>query len=122
MEDTIRVGEKHEEPSIQLPVAGSGENIKQENKVWISAYERKNFLATEQANECFLAVSNMQGGFCQEGSLSTALVSNGCVDFRGRIADKSTTGGWKASPFIIGIQYLTTHYVFLQELNYVFHF
>lgn len=68
MEDTIRVGEKHEEPSIQLPVAGSGENIKQENK---------------------------------EGSLSTALVSNGCVDFRGRIADKSTTGGWKASPFII---------------------
>nr|XP_043636555.1 protein NRT1/ PTR FAMILY 8.1-like [Erigeron canadensis] len=29
------------------------------------------------------------------------LVSNGCVDFRGRIADKRRTGGWKASPFII---------------------
>lgn len=64
---------------------------------------------TEQANECFLAVSNMQfGGFWQEGSLSTTLVSNGCVDYRGRIADKSTTGGWKASPFIIGVQYFTT--------------
>ncbi|KAH7848696.1 hypothetical protein Vadar_006316 [Vaccinium darrowii] len=31
-----------------------------------------------------------------------SLVSNGCVDFRGRIADKKTTGGWKASSFIIG--------------------
>ncbi|KAK1260851.1 Peptide transporter PTR2 [Acorus gramineus] len=30
-----------------------------------------------------------------------ALVSNGCVDVRGRIADKRKTGGWKASPFII---------------------
>ncbi|KAK9164266.1 hypothetical protein Syun_005168 [Stephania yunnanensis] len=29
------------------------------------------------------------------------LVSNGCVDVRGRIADKRRTGGWKASPFII---------------------
>ncbi|KAG0493617.1 hypothetical protein HPP92_004611 [Vanilla planifolia] len=32
---------------------------------------------------------------------STTLVRNGAVDFRGRIADKATTGGWKASPFII---------------------
>ncbi|KAL8261262.1 hypothetical protein R6Q59_025311 [Mikania micrantha] len=29
------------------------------------------------------------------------LVSNGCVDFRGRVADKRKTGGWRASPFII---------------------
>ncbi|KAF2310036.1 hypothetical protein GH714_006260 [Hevea brasiliensis] len=36
-----------------------------------------------------------------EEKLPTTLVSNGCVDFRGRIADKRTTGGWKASPFII---------------------
>ncbi|KAL6212841.1 hypothetical protein ACLB2K_018056 [Fragaria x ananassa] len=35
------------------------------------------------------------------GSLSTSLVSNGCVDFRGKVANKETTGGWKASPFII---------------------
>ncbi|CAN4105268.1 unnamed protein product [Withania somnifera] len=28
-------------------------------------------------------------------------VSNGCVDYKGNIADKRTTGGWKASPFII---------------------
>jgi len=34
---------------------------------------------------------------------SSALVTNGSVDFRGRIADKTLTGGWKASPFIIGI-------------------
>ncbi|KAK9023786.1 hypothetical protein V6N11_003984 [Hibiscus sabdariffa] len=32
---------------------------------------------------------------------STALVTNGCVDFRGKIADKQTTGGWKAAPFLI---------------------
>lgn len=32
------------------------------------------------------------------------LVSNGCVDFRGNIADKRKTGGWKASPFIIGMK------------------
>jgi peptide/histidine transporter 3/4 len=34
--------------------------------------------------------------------MPTSLVSNGCVDIRGRIADKRTTGGWKAAPFIIG--------------------
>lgn len=33
----------------------------------------------------------------------TTLVSNGCFDIRGKIADKQTTGGWKASPFIIGM-------------------
>ncbi|GLT57969.1 hypothetical protein SLA2020_308990 [Shorea laevis] len=31
----------------------------------------------------------------------TSSASNGCVDFRGRTVDKRTTGGWKASPFII---------------------
>ncbi|XP_062025261.1 protein NRT1/ PTR FAMILY 8.1-like [Rosa rugosa] len=35
------------------------------------------------------------------GSISTTLVSNGCLDFRGNVANKETTGGWKASPFII---------------------
>ncbi|XP_035844775.1 protein NRT1/ PTR FAMILY 8.3 isoform X2 [Helianthus annuus] len=29
------------------------------------------------------------------------LVTNGSVDFRGRVANKKKTGGWKASPFII---------------------
>ncbi|XP_073275484.1 protein NRT1/ PTR FAMILY 8.2-like [Primulina huaijiensis] len=33
--------------------------------------------------------------------MSSTLVSNGCVDYKGRIADKQSTGGWKASPFII---------------------
>lgn len=32
---------------------------------------------------------------------SSSLVSNGRVDRHGRIADKRTTGGWKAAPFII---------------------
>ncbi|KAJ0786005.1 putative bacterial ABC-type protein transporter [Helianthus annuus] len=32
---------------------------------------------------------------------SMDLVTNGSVDFRGRIADKRKTGGWRASPFII---------------------
>ncbi|KAG6400324.1 hypothetical protein SASPL_137150 [Salvia splendens] len=36
----------------------------------------------------------------EEGTDST-LVTNGCVDYKGRIASKQTTGGWKASPFII---------------------
>ncbi|KAG6776526.1 hypothetical protein POTOM_020039 [Populus tomentosa] len=36
-----------------------------------------------------------------EESMGTTLVSNGCVDIQGRIADKRTTGGWKAAPFII---------------------
>ncbi|KAK9947003.1 hypothetical protein M0R45_012440 [Rubus argutus] len=37
----------------------------------------------------------------KEGSLSSSLVSNGCVDFRGNVANKQKTGGWKASPYII---------------------
>ncbi|XP_074378308.1 protein NRT1/ PTR FAMILY 8.1-like [Apium graveolens] len=37
----------------------------------------------------------------ERGLESTTLVSNGCVDYRGIIADKQTTGGWNASPFII---------------------
>ncbi|KAL2538290.1 Protein NRT1/PTR FAMILY 8.4 [Forsythia ovata] len=37
----------------------------------------------------------------EEESRVQTLVSNGCVDYKGRIADKQTTGGWKASPFII---------------------
>ncbi|KAL8252035.1 hypothetical protein R6Q59_035728 [Mikania micrantha] len=32
---------------------------------------------------------------------SMDLVTNGSVDFRGRVAKKRKTGGWKASPFII---------------------
>ncbi|CAN1127125.1 Protein NRT1/ PTR FAMILY 8.1 [Linum perenne] len=31
----------------------------------------------------------------------TNLVQNGRVDFRGRVADKNLTGGWKGAPFII---------------------
>ncbi|KAH6782259.1 hypothetical protein C2S52_000872 [Perilla frutescens var. hirtella] len=36
----------------------------------------------------------------QEATDST-LVSNGSMDYKGRIAKKPSTGGWKASPFII---------------------
>ncbi|KAJ4832666.1 hypothetical protein Tsubulata_045663 [Turnera subulata] len=36
-----------------------------------------------------------------EPIMATTLVTNGTVDFRGRTADKRTTGGWKASPFIM---------------------
>ena len=36
-----------------------------------------------------------------EQAAATTLVSNGCVDYKGNVADKRTTGGWKASPFII---------------------
>ncbi|KAL2512972.1 Protein NRT1/PTR FAMILY 8.1 [Abeliophyllum distichum] len=44
--------------------------------------------------------SNMQNHMKEESRVQT-LVSNGCVDYKGRTADKQTTGGWKASPFII---------------------
>ncbi|KAK4746269.1 hypothetical protein SAY87_012581 [Trapa incisa] len=37
----------------------------------------------------------------QGRSVPQNLVDNGCIDMWGRIADKWTTGGWKASPFII---------------------
>ncbi|KAI3464897.1 hypothetical protein Pfo_021560 [Paulownia fortunei] len=37
----------------------------------------------------------------EEVTLASTLVSNGCVNYKGRIADKQETGGWKASPFII---------------------
>lgn len=30
------------------------------------------------------------------------MVANGTVDIHGRLADKTKTGGWKASSFIIG--------------------
>ncbi|KAG0476144.1 hypothetical protein HPP92_012985 [Vanilla planifolia] len=32
---------------------------------------------------------------------SDTLVGDGAVDFRGKLADKITTGGWRAAPFII---------------------
>nr|XP_043637425.1 protein NRT1/ PTR FAMILY 8.3-like [Erigeron canadensis] len=34
-------------------------------------------------------------------SMEEDLATNGSVDFRGRVANKRITGGWKASPFII---------------------
>ncbi|ONK79963.1 uncharacterized protein A4U43_C01F12310 [Asparagus officinalis] len=37
---------------------------------------------------------------------STTLVNNGLVDYRREIADKRTTGGWKAAPFIIADAFL----------------
>ncbi|EYU32880.1 hypothetical protein MIMGU_mgv1a025520mg [Erythranthe guttata] len=33
--------------------------------------------------------------------LASNLVSNGSIDYKGRIAEKRETGGWKASPYII---------------------
>ncbi|MCL7050560.1 hypothetical protein MKW94_002332 [Papaver nudicaule] len=34
-------------------------------------------------------------------NLNKTLVANGSLDFRGRIADKRKTGGWKSTPFIV---------------------
>ncbi|CAI0382981.1 unnamed protein product [Linum tenue] len=34
-------------------------------------------------------------------AMNTNLVQNGSLDFRGRVADKQLTGGWKGAPFII---------------------
>jgi len=45
----------------------------------------------------------------QEEMESSSLVSNGRVDRQGRIADKRTTGGWKAAPFIISM--ITKYYI-----------
>ncbi|KAK2971502.1 hypothetical protein RJ640_020908 [Escallonia rubra] len=63
--------------------------------------------AREQHDKSFIEPSmdgfvfSKQQSVKEEGSLSETLVKNGCVNFRGRIADKQKTGGWKASPFII---------------------
>ncbi|EPS61809.1 hypothetical protein M569_12983, partial [Genlisea aurea] len=42
-------------------------------------------------------------------------VSNGCVDFRGEIADKRKTGGWRAAPFII-VNEVTERFAFFSIL------
>lgn len=44
--------------------------------------------------------------------VTKTLVTNGCVDYKGNIADKRTTGGWKASPFIIGLFVLVSFLIF----------
>ncbi|KAG9456766.1 hypothetical protein H6P81_001274 [Aristolochia fimbriata] len=43
----------------------------------------------------------MEENYQKEGGAESRLVSNGCVNFRGQIADKDRTGGWKGSPFVI---------------------
>lgn len=58
----------------------------------------------------------MVGKNCQ---VTKTLVSNGCVDYKGNIANKRTTGGWKASPFIIGLFFSFSHF-FLQSLSYMY--
>ncbi|KAG6402531.1 hypothetical protein SASPL_134727 [Salvia splendens] len=49
-----------------------------------------------QRSICVISETNMK-----EEATDSTLVTNGCVDYKGRIASKQTTGGWKASPFII---------------------
>ncbi|XP_027091830.1 protein NRT1/ PTR FAMILY 8.2-like [Coffea arabica] len=41
------------------------------------------------------------GELPKEAGVDSTLVTNGSVDYKGRIADKRKTGGWKASPFVI---------------------
>lgn len=48
---------------------------------------------------------------------SSNLVSNDRVDRHGRIADKRTTGGWKAAPFIISMNQILTHMEILHCQN-----
>lgn len=49
--------------------------------------------------------------------VTKSLVSNGGVDYKGNVADKQTTGGWKASPFIIGLFY--SFFVLFLSLSYM---
>jgi hypothetical protein len=48
----------------------------------------------------------------------TYLVSNDRVDRHGKIADKRTTGGWKAAPFIIGTYEMSLGLLHL-SINYI---
>jgi hypothetical protein len=48
----------------------------------------------------------------------TYLVSNDRVDRHGKIADKRTTGGWKAAPFIIGTHEMSLGLLHL-SINYI---
>lgn len=42
-------------------------------------------------------------------SSSLDFVTNGSLDFKGRVANKRKTGGWKATPFIIGTFFKLLH-------------
>jgi hypothetical protein len=45
----------------------------------------------------------------------TYLVSNDRLDRHGKIADKRTTGGWKAAPYIISIKYYIHYGILLNH-------
>ncbi|CAI9116842.1 OLC1v1018106C1 [Oldenlandia corymbosa var. corymbosa] len=65
----------------------------------------KSFHSTEPHERSFMNPSRLMGGIKEEGKegddQSRAMVTNGCVGYKGRTADKRKTGGWKAAPFII---------------------
>ncbi|XP_024971882.1 protein NRT1/ PTR FAMILY 8.1-like [Cynara cardunculus var. scolymus] len=52
-------------------------------------------------NYQLLPTTDSKSDLASSSSSSMDLVTNGSVDFRGRVANKRKTGGWKATPFII---------------------
>jgi hypothetical protein len=46
------------------------------------------------------AVPEQGLGYKEAATMNSTITEDGSVDFKGRPADKSTTGGWKTAPFI----------------------
>ncbi|KVH98410.1 Major facilitator superfamily domain, general substrate transporter, partial [Cynara cardunculus var. scolymus] len=59
------------------------------------------FYLTQLMNYQLLPTTDSKSDLASSSSSSMDLVTNGSVDFRGRVANKRKTGGWKATPFII---------------------
>lgn len=49
------------------------------------------------------AVPEQGLGYKEAVRMNSTITEDGSVDFKGRPADKSTTGGWKTAPFIFGM-------------------
>lgn len=111
--------------SSSLEVLGVGSNevhhmvlqISQRFIIWTSLLHLEETWATTELSslvsglhDCVLqgfldvaAVPEQGLGYKEPAMMNSTITEDGSVDFKGRPADKSTTGGWKTAPFIFGM-------------------
>lgn len=56
------------------------------------------------------AVPEQGLGYKEAAMMNSTITEDGSVDFKGRPADKSTTGGWKTAPFIFGMLLVNAYF------------